>query len=1699
MGETEEEKKKRKDDLVKRRGHAKGGLTKQLQSLERHTAEAFIPGARATIDKARAAFVKFEELHDQLAADAEQPSHDEMFEGVHRSYVTIVAAASAMIQQSEKMTQQALKCESPAERKDAPSVDVLAALSLPKLELQMFSGDPRDFPRWTHAFDDLVANAPITDASKLARLLQYTCGRAHDAIKTCSLAKDGYERAREILNQRFGDPYLITEALLSPLRDGAPVKIPEEIRMLADELRNCVHALTTAGTLNEIGGQSLIVRIAQRLPTFLTDRWKRSAVEYKNQHKVYPTFQAFSKFLSAEADLLMDPVYGSAASTYNPKGPRVTSANTRVEAGGVESSVTNQPTRKCIRCSGKHKLLFCDAFKRMAPRERLDFVLKNNLCEVCLMHNHRTPDCKSMYVCTVPACGRKHSKFIHIDDMGHENDEPSVVNSHVVRSDKEISIPTVSVLVEGHVVHAVLDTASDATFCTYELARKFAFSRKTGPVQLRTLSSTVARHAEFVNFIIRSCDGSKELALSNVILVDRIPTKTARISLNEFDHLYDLPIVFPEDDCAQLLIGQDNAEALVPLEVRTGSANQPFAVRTMFGWALHGSAPAKHDVKFPKVSIVSHFVCSDSLEKRVEQFWNLENEGICHEQSGLSFEDKRVLKLWDEGTSFSSGHFEMPIPWRPGVSMSNNRHIALSRLRNLDSSLKRRNIWDHYDAEMGKLMDEGYAELVPVACSTSMPSRVWYLPHHAVFNPKKPGKLRIVFDCAAAHNGQSLNDACFSGPDLNNRLIHVLLRFRSHPFAFTADVQAMYYQVLIPEKDRDALRFLWFDGSTKHVREFRMTRHLFGGVWCAASATYALRKSLEQVEDASSAVKDTILRSFYVDDCLRSSESADALRDTAMETVHVLTNSGFKLTKFVSNSPSLLSSLPDDLKSSGPKDIGPIDQSKVLGIKWQVSTDEFVFDCAPLLEQQCTTRRSMLSCVSSLFDPIGLIAPVIVRGKLLVQEAAKLKLAWDEQIPNDLEVAWRAWYGELMHMQTLHVPRCIKPISECSLQIHHFSDASEVAFGCCSYLRSVDGHGNVNAHLLISKSRVAPLKKVSVPRLELEAAVLSARVDVMLRAELDLPLETSHFWVDSEVVLKYIASDSSRFKTYVANRVSFIREVSQPLQWHHIKGSENVADIVSRGRDVSKVDERLWLMGPEFLRMPESRWNLPPEDVTLDDDPELKMKTRHVAAITSGFVHPIERLCEYFSDWLRLKKAVAWLLRLKSLLKSRCRHVAVSQSLSFHEMHDAETVIVKHIQSYHFQKEAGRIGVNMPLAPRSAIKCLDPFLADDGLLRVGGRLRRAEQPPNSSSIHPILIPHRHAAATLIARHFHQMAHLGVEWVIAEIRKHYWITRVRSVVKRVAHDCVTCRKLFSPPMEQKMANLPPSRVAPFQPPFHVTGIDCFGPFLVKRGRAECKRYGCIFTCFSTRAVHLELLESLETQSFCNAFRRFVARRGMPKEIFSDNGTNFVGAEKQLRQSVEWHFRVPHASHQGGVWERLIRTVRKVLAGVVPRGARLTDEGLHTILCEVERLVNSRPITKNSDDVNDGGALTPNHVLMFNQVPPLAPGEFHEADIYRCRWRCVQHVVDEFWRRWLREYLPLLQLRVKWHEVKRNLRVGDVVLVREEVTPRAVWPLGLITEVNASTDDGLVRSAKVRLRNQCEVWRPVQKLVFLESSA
>ena len=407
---------------------------------------------------------------------------------------------------------------------------------------------------------------------------------------------------------------------------------------------------------------------------------------------------------------------------------------------------------------------------------------------------------------------------------------------------------------------------------------------------------------------------------------------------------------------------------------------------------------------------------------------------------------------------------------------------------------------------------------------TKPPAARWYLPHHPLYHPQKPGKVRVVFDCGAKWRGTSVNDQLLQGPDLTQSLVGVLSRFQQEHVALMSDIEAMFHQVRVRPCDKSYLRFLWWPDGNFNIspEEFQMTVHLFRATSSPSCVNFTLRKTAkDNATENNSEAAETVLKNFYGDDCLKSVATTDEVVD-----LHdLLAKGGFRLTKWLSHNKQVLKSIPETERPTSVKtlDFSDILTERVLGVQWNVNHDKFTFKIAA--KDKPPMCRSIVSIVSSVYDLLGFVSPYVLQVKTTLQELCRKKLKWDDHILNSDLVKCKEWLRELPKLERFQEERCFKPAEFSSIEsceLHHFSDTSELVYGAVSYIRPVNEFGDVHCSLVMTKSRLAPLKTITILRLELSAAVLAVRLDRIIHKEITLPIKSSTFWTDSTCVLRYI-------------------------------------------------------------------------------------------------------------------------------------------------------------------------------------------------------------------------------------------------------------------------------------------------------------------------------------------------------------------------------------------------------------------------------------------------------------------------------------------------------------------------------------------------------------------------------------------------
>ena len=883
---------------------------------------------------------------------------------------------------------------------------------------------------------------------------------------------------------------------------------------------------------------------------------------------------------------------------------------------------------------------------------------------------------------------------------------------------------------------------------------------------------------------------------------------------------------------------------------------------------------------------------------------------------------------------------------------------------------------------------------------------------------------------------------------------------------------------------------------------------------------------------------ETMLRSFYVDDLFKSLNDEQSLCHLANELIEMCRRGGFRLTKFLSNSRAVMESLPEPERSAKVEfDLHVENFERALGTRWETTHDVITF--SSVLKVGPVTKRGMMGTACAFYDPMGLLGPWLLIAKLLLQQLWLMGSDWDQPVNEDISKQWSKWIDSAQHAPEIKLSRCYnlssQPIAE--IQLHLFADASELAYGAVAYLRFIFKNGGFHVCLVMAKSKVAPLQTISMPRLELNSNVVAVRLSRHVVHEIDLPIQEVRFWTDSELSLQYITNKTQRFHVYIANRKSEINEHTENGQWRHVPGKLNPADLLSRGvDDPRKLQEEnkhgtSWFTGPKFLWEDEEAWPTTKLEALDKGNPEIKRRSLLVALTLLKGTHTMN--ATKFSSWTALRRVTAWVLRFvknTKRMKNRRAHRNVTQRkkkkkktanvddmdsgpLTCDELKAAEEVAVKDAQEEAFGEELLSLRAGKVLPKGNKLLPLSPFVDEKGILRVGGRLKNAPLP--EASKHQIILPKEHAVTTLLICHEHRHnGHVGIEHVLANLREEYWVLGARVAIKREIRRCFFCQIRRAKLLYPYMADLPAGRVAYGEPPFTNCGVDLFGPMFIKQGRKRLKRYGVLFTCLTIRCVHLELVDFIDTDSFIDALHRFVNRRGRPEVMYSDRGTNFVGASTELQMVLEaldheaisdfasrfnfrWQFNPPASPHMGGVWERLVRSVKQVMSGLMGEKEKvLTEPQLYTLLTEVESILNTRPLTHASDDIDDLEPLTPNHILLGRHRNWVyVTDKITERDVTsRKRWRQVQGLTERFWNRWKREYLPLLTKRTKAATPVPNLKVGDLVLVSDEDTKRRKWPLGRVVR-SMPGDDGVVRVVDVKTKGGVYT-RPVAKLYRLE---
>ncbi|KAL1448295.1 hypothetical protein WDU94_003587 [Cyamophila willieti] len=1315
----------------------------------------------------------------------------------------------------------------------------------------------------------------------------------------------------------------------------------------------------------------------------------------------------------------------------------------------------------------------------MSLIQKQDLIRLKKVCFGCLKFGHQVSKCRTKHKLKCSTCGGKHISLLCPSEK--------ITNSFVSTRASSVLLHTLIINLRNgnrkRIARLMIDTGSQQSYILEQTAQSLGYT-PTGQEAMRHAlfggSVTNTQIHNMYNVEIENLDGTFmcELVLfGQNQICSEIPSLPPGPWLSELKQLsIELSDAQHPRTTIDILIGADFAAKLWTGK-RQELSSGLFAMETSLGWTLTGKLPntgeSNHDGNV--ATLVTNLLIK---EASINHLWDLDTLGIMDPTEKMS--QAELCKATEEhflktvGIN-EEGRYEVRLPFLANhPPLSSNYGLSEKRL---DSTLRKLKSNGH-ELEYGKVLESwletGIIERVPDNEVENLNSH--YLPHHPVFKVGSTTPLRPVFDASAKENGRSsLNQSLEKGPNLIQKIPTCLAHFRENQVGLSGDIAKAFLQIAVNQRDRDFLRFLWRD-ATGQLITYRHCRVVFG----ISASPFLLESCIQlHLQDTLKAnLVRTLRDSFYVDNCLISVGSIDEAQKFTQAATAIMSERNFNL--------------------RGWEMSGEDGTPNVLGLDWDKSKDTLSINTESVRSMKIdeVTKKTILSAAHRLFDPPGFVSPVVLVPKLLLQRTWEENLGWNEPVSEDTRAKFLQWLEEIPHLDEVRIPRWAMTAKTDGVdrELHIFTDASKSAYATVIYLL-VRRQEDVQLHLLGSKARVAPTSKtkkgMTIPRLELLAALIGARLFSTVVEDFRLKDVTATFWTDATTVLAWLGRPDDPWDVYVRNRVVEIKKLTGTYEWRHVPGEMNPADMASRGCSPKKFVKSKWWEGPQWLLTNPETW--PQGELKYNrDEIQSELRKSVVSATVPSAVAPDTAWYNYFSRFKKIVRMIGWMLRFRTSSKYKAMHgrLPESRDLTAEEYKAAEMKVL-----WLCQREG-------PL-DMDKLNHLSPF-TEEGLIRLKTKISNRED--DKDFCHPIVLPGVHPVIQRLVMDVHlESSHAGTQMLLSILRQRYWITGGRRIIRTVLNTCVTCKRYTSKHIQTKATPLPIDRVRDAQV-FEVAGVDFAGPLFIRNDSGETKKvWVCLFTCAVYRAVRLELVSSLSTDSFIMALKRFCSRQNRPSIMYSDNGSNFTGfknASEELdwnaiacfssARKIEWRFIPPASPWWGGWWERLIGVMKTVMKKVLGR-TYVNYEVLQTILCDIESVINLRPLTYLSEDPSDLAVLTPAMFLHEIQEVGVPEWDLVQPSDLRKRYQHRQELVKNLRVRFRTEYLGQLKLFTS-KKSEREVKVGDMILIGDDNVKRMDWPIGVVTEVIEGRDS-VVRVVRVRTSNGT-LTRPVQRIYPLE---
>lgn len=1594
--------------------------------------------------------------------------------------------------------------------------------STPQLEIPVFSGNYNNWVSFKDLFNEAIhSNPTLSNAQKMQFLKSKVRGEAERLIQHLPISSENYLVSWDILNHRFNNKKLIFSSHLNILLSLPNIQHNSiaHIKKMHDVTTECLHAIKNLEVDITTWDPIIVHILSQKLDSETHTEYIQSL----KSPRELPILQEFldyleSKFTSMESARRKQdniPQKSSNQQINNQqtnqnqssfgKGHQLYQSYNYYNKGNRQAGKSFHLTSlKCPLCSNEHGIYNCKMFLDLSNEQKLNTVNKLHLCINCLF-SHNGKNCISTKTCR--KCPGKHNTLLHdvcknplLPPPPLNNNEQKKQNenknSHVSQGkSSEILLSTAIMKVKGangyHNMRALIDQGSQISLITENAAQLLGIKRQRCQGTIFGVGQNENSCKGMINIECTSLYNDYKFQTDVLImnnLIKNLPNNS--FSKPSWDFIENINLADPEFYVSRpvdLLLGADiYSNILLSGMIKGENTNQPIAQQTQFGWLLCGNAIT--------------YQCNVVLNnlENIQSFWEVED---ITEQSNLSVEDQYCIKFYSETTNRrEDGRYEVRLPFHEDMEskLGSSKRMAIAQLRNLERKFqKQESLANDY-----KTFINEYQALDHMKPATTEQATECYLPHHGVERMESTTtKYRVVFNASAkTSSGHSLNDLMHKGPNLQQDLQSLLLKLRQYRYAYTADIEKMYRQILINEQDQLLHKIVWRENLNLPIQSFQLTTVTYGTKAAPFLAMMTLKRLAADERERFPEAASVLESSFYMDDLVHGSHTLETGKKLITDLNQLLLSGGFKLRKWSSNEPKLLDNISNQQsEKENVFNFKSENISKTLGLCWKPKEDKFTFICNISKQTSKPTKRGLLSSISRLFDPLGWLAPLSTKLKLLFQKLWKQNLKWDDKVSEEIYKEWIKINTDINIINQCEIPRWIQCQEHDVIELHGFCDASIEAYGCVVYAKIKNKQKTV---LVAAKTKLVPYKKaLTLPKLELCGAHLLSKLMNKILQALEHYQPEVYGWTDSMVTLGWLQGNPNRWKPFVANRVHKTINIIPANQWRYIKSSENPADAASRGLYAPQLKENtLWWQGPSWL--PSIKLEQEQKHIYTTNQEEKHNQTNIIQTNNKDSI--IQTLLDKHSSYLHTIRIIAWILR-----TCAPKRRALPNYITLHELREAKRVIIKYVQQMEFTAEIEHLQKHGCIDSKSKLLNLNPFIDQQGILRVGGRLENAHI--NWEMKHPKIIPRDSRLAWLLIKEAHELSfHGGPRLTLATLRQQYWIPGGQAAVKKQLRNCIDCRKKDPRKQYQLMGDLPTARINP-APPFYHTGVDYTGFVDIKinktRSARTTKGYIAVFICMVTKAVHLELVTDLTASAFLAALRRMSARRGAPRHLYSDNGTNFVGANRILQEeyqqleqifqnslsdiagmSIEWHFNAPSWPTAGGLWERAVRSLKHHMKRVIGE-QKMTFEEFCTILTQLEACLNSRPLCPLTENVEDIDYLTPAHFLTGRSGVTIIQTE----EDARTRWHLTNKIFNEIWKRWKSEYLIQLTARNKWLEAHRNIKTGDMVVIQEDNLPVGKWSMGRVAETHPG-NDGLVRVVTLKTKNGY-IKRPITKLSVL----